>query len=323
MKLTAEQEEQIEKAASLIKDGQVVGLPTETVYGLAGDISNPASLELIFKTKKRPFFDPLIVHVHSTEQLKELALTVPEIAEKLMKIFWPGPLTFILPKHPKLNNLITSGLETVGVRMPNHPIALELLKRLDHPVAAPSANMFGKTSPTQASHVQKEFGDDVFVIDGGECQVGVESTVIGFKKNKIVIYRPGAVTKEKLEEALKLLEETTYKVIEDESPVAPGHLKHHYMPEIPLVIVDDFEFVGLDKPALMKKLRISEWRPAELRLSDEPEIAARELYSQLRELSSSRANFIFVCYNPKHVSGLWSAIWNRIEKAATINLCQK
>jgi L-threonylcarbamoyladenylate synthase len=318
MELTLLQKSQIEKAVTLVKAGQVVGMPTETVYGLAGDISNPASLELIFKTKRRPFFDPLIVHVHSMSQLALITSAIPPIAESLMKTFWPGPLTFILPKHPTLNPMITSGLETVGVRMPNHPLALEFLSRLPNPVAAPSANMFGKTSPTQASHVRAEFADEVFVLDGGECQVGVESTVIGFKENQIVIYRPGGVTKEALQSALATDGHTQYTVIEDESPIAPGHLEHHYMPEIPLVITDTK--AKFDQVALMKELAITEWKPIELKLSPKPEIAARELYAQLRRASESGANLIFVRFNPNHLSGLWSAIWNRIEKAATLNL---
>lgn len=326
---------ELNKAAQLLIKGDVVAMPTETVYGLAGLISNQQSLERIFSVKKRPFFDPLIVHVHSIKQVYDIAEQIPDVILFLMKKFWPGPITFILPKKESLNSMITSGLDGVGVRMPNHPIALQLLALLPAPVAAPSANLFGKTSPTTAAHVKSEFGDSIFVLDGGDSQIGVESTVVGFNENQLLIFRPGAIIKEEIENELKSNSLfSSYEVAFSKSPVAPGQLKHHYMPRVPLIIVDedqvtykttgaDFEFVGLDKNKIMKDLNLTNWVPCELRLSDKSVVASRELYSQLRLLSESGANFIFVRRKSSQKNELWTAIWDRLEKAATLNFVSK
>ncbi len=315
-------EAEITKAVETLRNGGVVGMPTETVYGLAADIKNPQGIENIFKTKQRPFFDPLIVHISHLIQLKSVVLDFPDLAQFLAEKFWPGPLTMILPKSKYVNPKITSGLETVAVRFPKHPIALKLINKLGNPVAAPSANLFGKTSPTTAEHVRKEFGDDVMVLDGGACEIGLESTVIGFDSNYLLIkiYRPGSITKEMLREALQgYIKEIS--IFEEQSPVAPGHLKHHYMPSIPLVIIGDHE---LEDPKLQDeikiKLNIQTIKPIELVLHNDPAIAARELYHNLRRCGESGANLIFVREKKDYQDNLWAAIWDRLRKAASLKI---
>ncbi len=322
-----------------LRAGDAVAIPTETVYGLAADISQPSAIEKIFALKKRPFFDPLIVHVSSRDQLSSLVEEIPPIASQLMEKFWPGPITFVLPKKKTVNDKITSGLNTVGVRMPNHPVTLELIRQLGSPVAAPSANLFGQTSPTQASHVRDEFGDDVFVLDGGPCLIGVESTVVGFRApvaglckdttlpGEIVIYRPGGVTKEEIEHFVKDLNDSP-RVVVEQSPVAPGHLKHHYMPKIPLVMIQNpvsensLELSAVQRAQIDNKLKFGDgdWNPIEMTLPSDANLAARELYSELRRCGESGASLILLHRSADKDSGLWSAIWNRLEKAATLIL---
>ncbi len=191
----------IQTAAELLRKGEVVAIPTETVYGLAANAYNEAAVLKIFQAKQRPAFDPLIVHVHSLEQVKEVVsfseLTRKDMrkeAEALMVKFWPGPLTLVLPKSDRVPDLVTSGLDTVAVRMPAHPMALELLRSLDFPLAAPSANPFGYVSPTTAQHVADQLGDKIpYILDGGPCTVGVESSIIGWESeaDQWVLYRPG------------------------------------------------------------------------------------------------------------------------------------
>lgn len=336
-----------QNALDRLRAGDAVAIPTETVYGLAADISQPTAIEKIFALKKRPFFDPLIVHVSSREQVAELVEEIPPVIGELMDAFWPGPITFVLPKKKSVNDKITSGLDTVGVRMPNHPVALELIKQLGSPVAAPSANLFGQTSPTQASHVRDEFGDDVFVLDGGPCLIGVESTVVGFRApveglckettlpGEIIIYRPGGVTKEEIERVLvsrkASLEDDdapAFRVVVEQSPVAPGHLKHHYMPKIPLVMIQNpvsdnsLELSAVQRAQIERELKLApgDWKPVEMKLQSDANLAARDLYSELRRCGESGASLILLHRSSDKDSGLWSAIWNRLEKAATLIL---
>jgi L-threonylcarbamoyladenylate synthase len=314
---------EIQNAIALLRRGEVVAIPTETVYGLAGDVFNEAAIQKIFAIKKRPFFDPLIVHVASREDVNKLVDNVPKVAEVLMQTFWPGPLTLVLPKKKQVSQLVTSGLDTVGVRMPKHPTTLAIIKELGSPLAAPSANIFGHTSPTTAEHVREEFANAVQVVDGGNCAIGLESTVIGFApisdgEHDIIIYRPGAVTAEMLRVAM-FRNNFKGSVREKESQVAPGHLQHHYMPKIPLVIVKP----GTDPQSLAvmlcEKFALQQWRPVNLILSSEPVLAARQLYAKMRECAESGATVILVEKNPHKVGDLWAAIWNRLEKAASLN----
>jgi len=311
----------IEDAVAKLKNGEVVAVPTETVYGLAADIANPSALAKIFKVKGRPFFDPLIVHISTFEQLSGVACEISPLALKIAKKFWPGPLTLILPKHPKLNRIITAGHDTVGVRMPRHPQTLKIITQLGSPIAAPSANKFGRTSPTTASHVYQEFGDTVAVLDGGACEIGLESTVIEVhnKTGDIFIYRPGAVTAE-------MLAEFGTPILKN-SPVAPGHLNHHYQPSRPLVW---FKSSANPAPELYEHIKrqlnisppYSTLYPKWIQLNFDPAIAARELYASLRQADTlPNINCLFLGTCPAaNDRDFWPAIFDRLNKAATMIL---
>ncbi len=315
---SVQQQEEIDKAISNLKSGNVVGLPTETVYGLAANVFDQSAVQKIFETKKRPFFDPLIVHISHLSQLKSVVSEFSDLPQFLAERFWPGPLTMVLPKGAKITGLVTSGLETVGVRFPKHTMAQKIISGLGFPVAAPSANLFGKTSPTTAEHVRSEFGDKVFVVDGGPCEVGLESTVIGFDENYqiVKIHRPGAITNKDLEVALNDFSRQVY-VTYEESKVAPGHLKHHYMPTLPLVIL---EKESLDENKIATLLKIEKKSGVELKLSSDPVLAARELYVKLRECSQMDVGFIYVFKNESQINELWTAIWDRLSKASSLVL---
>lgn len=291
----------LEKAIEILNNSGIVGIPTETVYGLAGKIDSSEAINKIFKTKERPFFDPLIVHVSSVNQAKLLVKNFSEMASVLANHFWPGPLTMVLPKKDEINPLITSGLMDVGIRMPKHDLTLELIRQTG-PLAAPSANKFKKTSPTSAIHVESEFAGQVPVLDGGECFGGIESTVIGFEGKKILIYRPGLITKENLEIVVKNF---NYSVEYRSSPVAPGQLEHHYMPKVPLYIL---------KPLETLPLKFN--HPKEISLDGNPAIAARSLYAQMRDLCDLGADALFVIKKDYHEDDAWKAVWDRLTKAA-------
>jgi L-threonylcarbamoyladenylate synthase len=302
----------MQKALEILRSGGVVAMPTETVYGLAADITQPQAIEKIFKVKERPFFDPLIVHVHDLSQVAEVAILSPG-ARQLAEKFWPGPLTLILPKKTNLNPMITSGLEKVGVRCPAHPIAQELIRLLGHPVAAPSANKFGRTSPTTAAHVKSEFGAGVFVLDGGASTVGVESTVLEFNENtqEIYIYRPGAITLEMLM--------PFGKVLQQPSPVAPGQLEFHYQPPLPVIWLKQQTQVNAELyTTIQQNLSLHPLYPAWIHLESDPTLVARKLYHLLRSASQSPgANCIFIVGADDN-SGLWLAITDRLQKASQL-----
>ena len=190
----------IDQAISLLNQDELIAIPTETVYGLAGNIYSEKAISAIYALKQRPLFNPLIVHVHSVDQLENLTIEFPEKAKKLATQFWPGPLTLILKKHPNVPDLITAGNDTVAVRIPNHALTLALLSKLDYPLAAPSANPFGSISPTNALHVADYFvGQLPMVLEGGQCQNGIESTIVGFENGEPVLYRLGAISQEDIE----------------------------------------------------------------------------------------------------------------------------
>lgn len=315
---------ELERAKQILLDGGVVALPTETVYGLAAAITSEAGIRKIFAIKERPFFDPLIVHISDLEQKAQVISAWPDLAAFLAKKFWPGPLTMVLPKHPSLNPLITSGLETVGIRMPAHPVARALIELCKVPLAAPSANKFGKTSPTKAEHVIKGFEkDDLMVLDGGQSEVGLESTVVELSQEGetdiVTILRPGAVTEDLLQAALAE-RGRAFAVRRKSSMASPGNIEHHYMPNIPLVTVAD------EGGALKQKVRDQickdfelerNVRGAELRLDQNPRIAARSLYVRMRECSDSGAAFIYVVRGKNQTGGIWDAIWDRLNRASS------
>lgn len=219
---------QLARAVKLLKQGELVAIPTETVYGLAGNALDEKAVAKIFDVKNRPSFDPLIVHVDSLEKAKEYVAHFPPMAEVLAQKFWAGPLTLLLPKKKIIPDLVTSGLPNVAVRIPNHPLTLELLKQLDFPLAAPSANPFGYLSPTTADHVRQSLGEKIpLILDGGSCQIGIESTIVGFPADVPTIYRKGGISVEDIERIVGqvvVLEKST------SHPAAPGMLIRHYAP---------------------------------------------------------------------------------------------
>lgn len=328
----------VEIAAQKLAQGEVVGMPTETVYGLAARIDIPDAIEKIFKTKERPFFDPLIVHVHSMEQAQTLTAPWGDVTKSLAKKFWPGPLTMVLAKSNKVNDMITSGLASVGVRMPSHSVALELLRVVNVPLAAPSANKFGKTSPTTAKHVQAEFQkEDVYILEGSDCEIGIESTVLLIKeesnKAELSILRAGHVLQSEIEEHLKS-EGLTFEFLTSvDKKESPGHLKHHYMPIIPLVIVNScreepeiIEIVNQrlqELPDVVEDVEIVKPQNgvktfSELRLSSDPVVAARELYGKMRTVAEEGHDFIVFFKNDLHEGERWEAIFDRLNKAASL-----
>lgn len=293
----------LKEALTILKQNGVVAMPTETVYGLAGSIDSEEAIKKIFSVKERPFFDPLIVHVSSIEMAKPLTKSWNNLHQKLADIFWPGPLTMVIDKSEQVSDLITSGLQQVGIRYPAHQIAIELITQFGAPLAAPSANKFTKTSPTSASHVYNEFQDEVYILDGGECEVGIESTVIGIFENEIKIYRPGMITSEEIRMALS--EDFSHIEINfAQSPVAPGQMKHHYMPKKPVTLTT--------MPVEGK----SSWI-----VPSDPTLAARQLYSKLRELDEKEGSEIFIILKEDFKNDeRYSGVLNRLNKAKTTDL---
>ncbi|MGQ9792513.1 MAG: L-threonylcarbamoyladenylate synthase [Anaerolineae bacterium] len=224
----------VKHAAVTLRNGGVVAFPTETVYGLGANAFDPMAVARVFEIKGRPRFDPLIVHVATLHQVKDLVTELPEQAQELMRFFWPGPLTIVLPKSSLIPDIITAGLPTVAIRMPDHPIALTLIRNSGVPVAAPSANLFGHVSPTTADHVRQQLGKTVdWVLDGGRCPVGVESTVISVLDKAIMLLRPGGTPLEEIERVVGPIQRRA-KVLA--TPMSPGQLPYHYAPRTPLVL---------------------------------------------------------------------------------------
>jgi L-threonylcarbamoyladenylate synthase len=224
----------VERAAMILKDGGVVAFPTETVYGLGANALDPIAVARIFEIKGRPRFDPLIVHVAALHQVQNLVTELPEPAQALMGSFWPGPLTLVLPKSDRVPEIVTAGLPTVAVRMPDHPVALTLIRRAGVPIAAPSANRFGRVSPTTAEHVHQQLGSAVdLILDGGRCPIGVESTIISVLEDTVTLLRPGGTP---LEEVERLVGPVQRRTQASAAPLAPGQLAHHYAPQTPLVL---------------------------------------------------------------------------------------
>ena len=229
------------KAKKNLEKGQLVAIPTETVYGLAANGFDKHAVIKIFEAKNRPLFDPLILHSNSIEKIKLFVKEIPEVALSLAEKFWPGPLTLLLPKKEIVPDIVTSGLLNVAVRIPNHSLTLKLLSQLNFPLAAPSANPFGYVSPTNALHVRKQLGEKIsFILDGGACKIGIESTIVGFENGRPVIFRIGGLAIEEIE---KVVGKTELKPINSSNPMAPGQLKSHYATSKQLLIgnINDYE----------------------------------------------------------------------------------
>jgi len=325
--------ENLAKAIDLLAQGDVVGIPTETVYGLAARIDRPLGLQKIFKVKNRPFFDPLIVHVSSVQQAIDCTTDWNSLAQKLAQKFWPGPLTLVLKHSHRISALITSGLPTVALRSPDHPLALELIKKVGVPLAAPSANRFGKTSPTTAAHARSEFADSVFVLEGGPCQIGIESTIVRVNGTALKLLRPGQITEEQITQELTRQRVNFQWEKALEKREAPGQMKHHYMPDKPLIIFSqnltevvmrekilsrvgelpkEVEGVPLVQPKKIESLYL-------IKFSEDPVLAARELYQKLREAAEEPADILVLVWPPDKREGPWKAIWDRLKKAASLH----
>ena len=327
----------VREACDLLGQGEVVALPTETVYGLAADAFNPGAVAKVFAAKDRPAFDPLIVHIASRGDLKTVAVVPEEIAEtvnKLISAFWPGPLTLILPRHPDVPDLVTSGLPTVAVRQSAHPVFRAVNKALGRPLAAPSANRFGSISPTSASAVIKELGGRIpLVVDAGACSEGLESTIISIepregKKPVFRLHRAGPVTKEQLQDFGKV--EKAREVV-GQAPQAPGQLTSHYAPQTPLFLLDspaDFHpedgkrygllsYTGADDGpyvTLHEWERIESLSPGGGKLAE----AAIRLFFVMRQLDEAGLDGIVA--EPVSEVGLGVAIMDRLRRAAAANL---
>lgn len=303
----------IERAAVLIRDGGLVAMPTETVYGLAADATNNEAVAAIFAAKGRPSFNPLIIHVSDLAMARDY-VEVNEIAEKLAAAFWPGPLTLVLPRkrHSTISLLASAGGDTLGVRVPAHPIARALITAADRPLAAPSANRSGKVSPTTAQHVREEFGDAVRVIDGGACTVGIESTVLDLTSSTPLLLRPGGVSQKEIERILGVRISTL--ALQQGVLKSPGLLESHYAPSLPvrLNVINPTKdeallAFGPNVPAgAMRVINLS-------KTGDDREAAAR-LFAALREVDSSDYSAIAVMPIPD--SGLGAAINDRLRRAA-------
>lgn len=227
----------LNKAKQALLNEDIIAIPTETVYGLAGNAYCENALKKIFILKNRPFYNPLIVHIKSALWLKTIACDIPDMAFRLAEEFWPGPLTLVLKKQPHISDLLTSGKETVAVRVPNHPVALALLGQLEFPLAAPSANPFGAISPTSAAHVLNYFGDNLnIILEGGECERGLESTILGFEEGKPILYRHGSIATEEIE---KIVGKLIVTVNNDSKPNSPGMLSRHYAPKTATFLTDN------------------------------------------------------------------------------------
>jgi L-threonylcarbamoyladenylate synthase len=317
----------IERAVDLLNSNEVVALPTETVYGLAARIDRKSALEKVFVTKQRPSFDPLIVHISAREQLAPLVKNISPAENYLMESFWPGPLTIVLPKTNAIDNIITAGLPGVAVRMPQNPLFLKVIDQTS-PLAAPSANLFGHTSPTRAEHVLEEFSDAVSVLDGGPCSVGIESTVVAVEENNlnitISILRPGMISKKQLEGAFQAFDsDKIIKVQSAKSGASPGHLEDHYQPSIPLVVAHkNTPWSKEIHQSICRYFDISEksgMTPINFH-STPPALVARTLYSQMRSVDQSISKYIFLEVDDVFFSPEWAAIYDRVQKASTISL---
>ena len=309
----------IKAAAALLARGEVVAIPTETVYGLAGNIFDEKAVRSIYSIKGRPHFNPLIVHIPSVERLSSVAAYIPPDALKLARRFWPGPLTLVLPKQDVIPNLVTGGKDTVAVRVPDHPVALALLNSIDFPLAAPSANPFGSLSPTRAEHVEAGLGNKVpLILDGGACQKGIESTIIGFVEDRPVVYRLGSISLEDIESVIGPVGLFNKQ---ESGPPAPGMLDKHYSPNTPLIVCNDpwaeWEKHDPSVTALLV-LQCEEGRPevkqVALSGSGDLEEAARNLFDKLHEMDTMGLQLIIAERMPE--VGMGRSINDRLERAA-------
>ncbi len=307
-------------AAEVWRRGGLVAFPTETVYGLGADAANEQALARIFAAKGRPADHPLIVHVAAARDIERWARDIPPVVWRLAERFWPGPLTLILKRAPGVSDLVTGGQDTVGLRVPGHPLALALLTAFGGGIAAPSANRFGRVSATSAAHVVAEFGTTVdCIVDDGPCTVGLESTILDLSGPQPRVLRPGAVSRTALGEILGAVPDLAGAG----APRAPGRLASHYVPDTPLRLVTDAaaELAGSPlpgaKPTAVLALRAPLATPLNcrwVRMSDEPAIYGQQLYARLREVDSWDCDLLLVELPPRAEG--WEAVHDRLTRAS-------
>lgn len=315
----AETGKNIDLAAELLLKGKLVAIPTETVYGLAANALNEKAVLAVFEAKQRPFFDPLIIHLPGIESIAKYAVLEDQRLQKLANAFWPGPLTLLLPKKENIPAIVTSGLEQVAVRIPNHKLTLELLRKVNLPLAAPSANPFGYVSPTEPAHVEKQLGNKIdYILDGGACEVGLESTIVGIEKDKICVYRLGGLAIEEIE---KVIGKVELMINSSSDPKAPGQLKSHYAPKKPLFIGDINGLIEKNKDKKTAVICFGEENfhkqdSTIFNLSKTKDLqeAAINLFKFLRLADESEADVVLCEKLPEE--GLGRAINDRLKRAA-------
>jgi len=318
------------EAARCIQAGELVGFPTETVYGLGADASSDQAVAGIFAAKGRPSDHPLIVHVADAAHVEAYASSVPPFAARLMKAFWPGPLTVILPRKPGVAAAAAGGQDSIGLRCPSHPVALAFLKACDTGVAGPSANRFGRVSPTTAQHVHQEFGDGLLVLDGGPCDVGIESSIVDCTRGRPVLLRPGVLTRAQLEaacgEAVLGKDEFERQDLDlvGEAPRASGTLEAHYAPNAKLRLMDAgaiqtaLDLLGADAAHIAvyarSIVRIKSEKVLYRRMPDDALATAQQLFAVLRDFDAKGVKLIWVEHPPADLE--WDGVRDRLGRAA-------
>lgn len=314
---------EIKEASNLLQQGYVVAIPTETVYGLAANAFDEKAVAQIFEIKKRPLLNPLIVHIKSIDYLDTIAKNIPAVALNLANHFWPGALTLVLEKKSNIPDIVTGGKNTVGIRIPSHPIALSLLDELDFPLAAPSANPFGYISPTTSEHVQKQLGNKIsYILEGGSCEKGIESTIIGFENNKPILYRVGAISIEEIE---KVTGKIKTKNTASASPEAPGMLSKHYSPKTKFIVsenISDNIEKNLNKNIgflLFKNMTqdLTTDKYIQLSLIEDINEAAQNLYAAMHQLDAMNFDAIYAEKVPE--KGIGISINDRLFRAQEEN----
>ena len=305
----------IARAAELLRAGKLVAFPTETVYGLGADASNESAIRHLYQVKKRPAGHPVIIHFAAGAEAFRWAREVPDGAKALARRFWPGPLTLILKRSPLAKDFVTGGQDNVGLRVPSHPVAQDLLKEFKGGIAAPSANRFGHVSPTTAAHVREDLGSDVdLVLEGGPTEVGIESTIVDFSSGSPVLLRPGHISKAELEEALH----SRVGVSSESRTRHSGGLERHYAPKTPARLVPTHELDREiakrgDKVAVLAISRPDQRVEYWLRMPREPHASAQRLYAALRELDTAHCEAILVESPPDTPE--WAAVLDRLRRA--------
>ena len=317
----------ITAAAQALQAGRLVGLPTETVYGLAADATQDAAVAQVFSTKGRPGDHPMIVHVADLQDAERFAKNIPAFAQRLLQAHWPGPLTVIVPRAPGVAAAAAGGQDSIGLRCPSHPVALALLnacRAIGVPgLAAPSANRFGRVSPTTAAHVQAEFGDALLILDGGPCEVGIESTIVDCTRGVPVLLRPGGLSRAQIESACGLALHSPETLVQPD-PRASGTLLAHYAPRAPVRLMDApalqtaLDVLGPKASGIgvwcRSRLRTSSQQLVLRRMPEDADTAARQLFAMLRHFDDQGCRLIWIETPPD--TPAWEAVSDRLQRAA-------